>query len=76
MTDATSYTQMLAAVETRDDRLHIDIPADWAQGRTAYGGLTAALCVEAAALVSSDLPPLRSAQFAFIGPAAGRFHCP
>jgi len=74
MTDTTSYTQLLAGAETRDGRLHIDIPGDWGQGRTAYGGLTAALCVEAAGLVSGDLPPLRSAQFAFIGPAAGRLH--
>jgi acyl-CoA thioesterase len=74
MTDTTSYTQLLAAAETRDGRLHIDIPADWAQGRTAYGGLTAALCIEAAGLVAAELPPLRSAQFAFIGPAAGQLH--
>ncbi len=74
MTATTPYSHLLATAVTRDDRLHIDIPADWAQGRTAYGGLTAALCVEAAALVAADLPPLRSAQFAFIGPAAGRLH--
>ena len=39
------------------------------QGRTAYGGLSAALCYEVASRVAEDLPPLRSAQFAFIGPA-------
>ena len=74
MTDTIPYTQLLDAAQARDGRLHINIPADWAQGRTAYGGLTAALCVEAAGLVSTELPPLRSAQFAFIGPAAGQLH--
>lgn len=74
MIDTTPYTQLLAAADARADRLHIDIPADWAQGRTAYGGLTAALCVEAAVRTVADLPPLRSAQFAFIGPAAGQLH--
>jgi acyl-CoA thioesterase len=44
---------------------------DWLQGRTAYGGLSAALCVEAARRAVPDLPPLRSAQFTFIGPASG-----
>jgi hypothetical protein len=37
---------------------------DWLQGRIAYGGLTGALCVEAAARLYPDLPPLRNAHFA------------
>jgi acyl-CoA thioesterase len=36
-----------------------------------YGGLSASLCVEAAGRAVPDLPPLRSAQFAFVGPASG-----
>ncbi len=47
------------------------IPSDWMQGRTAYGGLSAALALQAALEVEPDLPPLRSAQVAFIGPLAG-----
>ena len=47
------------------------IPDTWTQGRTAYGGLTAALAVAAAqASADDELPPLRSAQFAFTAPAA------
>lgn len=51
--------------------LRSPIPESWAQGRTAYGGLTMALCAEAADRAVPDLPPLRSAQIAFVGPAAG-----
>lgn len=47
------------------------VPTDWMQGRTAYGGLSAALALQAALEVEPDLPPLRSAQIAFIGPLAG-----
>lgn len=50
----------------------IDAPEDWAQGRTLYGGMTAALAYEAVKRSQPDLAPLRSAQFAFIGPATGR----
>ncbi|MEE4211787.1 MAG: hypothetical protein V2I43_21285, partial [Parvularcula sp.] len=33
---------------TRDEgKWHFSIPEDWAQGRTAYGGLTAALSAHA-----------------------------
>jgi len=59
----------LLSAMTQDFR--ITLPDDWLQGRTAYGGLSAALCVEAAGRAVPGLPPLRSAQFAFIGPAAG-----
>ena len=51
---------------------HIDAPEGWTQGRTLYGGMTAALCAEAARRRFPELAPLRSAQFAFTGPAAGR----
>lgn len=51
----------------------IEAPEGWTQGRTLYGGMTAALCAEAARRRFADLlPPLRSAQFAFTGAAAGR----
>lgn len=48
------------------------VPPDWLQGRTVYGGLTAALALQSVLSASGDscLPPLRSASFAFVGPAA------
>lgn len=50
----------------------IDIPPSWHQGRTAYGGLSSALAYQAAKLAEPDLPPLQSAQIAFVGPLAGQ----
>jgi acyl-CoA thioesterase len=47
-------------------------PADWRQGRTLYGGLTAALCTAAGRRAAGAAVPLRSVQIAFIAPAAGR----
>ncbi|WP_315834081.1 thioesterase family protein [Bradyrhizobium prioriisuperbiae] len=58
---------------TRDADHHaITVTEDWLQGRTIYGGLAAAICVESTLRDIPDLPPLRSAQFSFVGPAAGR----
>jgi hypothetical protein len=37
-----------------------------------FGGLSGALCLESARREFNDLPPLRSAQFALVGPAAGK----
>ncbi|MBB3473168.1 thioesterase family protein [Sphingomonas sp. BK345] len=76
MTDpvsATPLAQLLAAL-VRDDgaaRWHGSIPPDWQQGRTAFGGLSAALALHAARQLEPELPPLRSAQVAFVGPLAG-----
>ena len=47
------------------------IPDSWLQGRTSYGGLSAALALHAAQQSDVDLPPLRSALVAFVGPLSG-----
>lgn len=49
----------------------ISIPPSWHQGRTSYGGLSSALAYQAAILSAEELPPLQSAQIAFVGPLAG-----
>ena len=55
---------------TFDAGTSFEVPESWTQGRTAFGGLTASLAVEAARRAHGpDLPPLRSAQFAFTAPA-------
>lgn len=54
------------------DGFAIDAPIEWSQGRTLYGGITAALAYEAVRRTYEALPPLRSAQFTFVGPASGR----
>jgi acyl-CoA thioesterase len=67
----TDFTALMASMAAQDDAYSITATDDWLQGRTIYGGLAAAFCVEAAARQFGELPPLRSAQFAFAGPAAG-----
>lgn len=47
------------------------ITEEWMQGRTTYGGLSAALCYAAAREKRPDGMLLRSAQIAFVGPASG-----
>lgn len=67
----TPIADLLAAAQPIEGGFRTAIPADWAQGRTAYGGLSAALALHAAMQAEPELPPLRSAQIAFIGPLAG-----
>lgn len=67
----TSYTDLIAAMDRTEAGFTAHVPDDWRQGRTTYGGLSAALCLEAALRAVPDAPPLRSGQFAFVGPAAG-----
>jgi acyl-CoA thioesterase len=66
-----TISELLASLAPAEDGFTATIPDTWRQGRTAFGGLSAAFCVEAAIRALPDLPPLRSAQFSFIGPAAG-----
>ncbi|WOK38023.1 thioesterase family protein [Sphingomonas sp. C3-2] len=68
----TSLFQILAVVERHPDGFAFDIPANWMQGRTAYGGLSSALALHSAHAVAPDLPALRTAQISFVGPLAGR----
>jgi acyl-CoA thioesterase len=49
----------------------LEVPAEWAQGRTLYGGLNTALCAHAARLALAPAGELRAAQVAFVAPAAG-----
>ena len=67
----TGFASMLATLVSDGEDFTISLPADWLQGRTAYGGLSAALCLQSALRAFPELPPLRSAQVAFIGPASG-----
>lgn len=67
----TAYTDLIAALAPTPTGFTAHVTDDWRQGRTTYGGLSAALCLEAALKAVPDAPPLRSGQFAFVGPAAG-----
>jgi hypothetical protein len=67
----TSFTALLAAMSAGDGQYQVAPQEDWGQGRTLYGGITLALAAHAARLAFPGLPPLRGAQAAFTGPAAG-----
>ncbi|MDG2532728.1 thioesterase family protein [Sphingomonas sp. HITSZ_GF] len=67
----TPLADILAGAARTGSGFRSAIPGDWMQGRTAFGGLSAALALQAALEAEPDLPPLRSAQVAFIGPLAG-----
>lgn len=71
-TGMTQFSELMGSMQRAGESWAIGVSDDWLQGRTVYGGLAAALCLEAAQRQFPDLPPLRSAQFSFIGPAAGQ----
>lgn len=63
--------RLLDGAEPLEGGFALDVPSHWHQGRTAYGGLSAALALVAARRVSGATVPLRSAQIAFVGPLYG-----
>ncbi|MBI1394295.1 MAG: thioesterase family protein [Alphaproteobacteria bacterium] len=68
----TPFRVLMDRLETTSDEASsLSIPADWMQGRTTYGGLTAAISLAAVERANPGLPPLRSAMVSFIGPAGG-----
>jgi acyl-CoA thioesterase len=67
-----SFLKLLNHSTTFQDGFTLTIPQDWHQGRTAYGGFSAALALHAAQIVGGDdLPVLRSSVVSFVGPLAG-----
>ena len=51
------YSELIAGLQRgQAGRIEAAIPDDWMQGRTTYGGLTAALCLEAALELVPDMP--------------------
>lgn len=68
----TEFTALMAGMAKSGDGWTANVSDDWLQGRTVYGGLASALCMQAALNEFGDVPPLRSAQIAFIGPASGQ----
>lgn len=72
----TSFSGLMAQLAAAPDGSRLEVSEDWTQGRTLFGGLTAAFCVARGEILAAEgqdgaLPPLRSGQFAFVGPAFG-----
>ncbi len=70
----TPFSALIASLQKNPEGHSIVLPPDWLQGRTTYGGLSASLCLEATQRSIENLPPLRSAQFCFVGPASGNLN--
>lgn len=62
------WSEIRSTLTAQNGTYSADIPPHWKQGRTAYGGLTAALMLATAHEEIEDLPPLRSALVNFVGP--------
>lgn len=69
MTSLKTIIDALEPIESNTWRGRI--PDSWLQGRTAYGGLSTALALHVAQVSDTELPPLRSALVAFVGPLSG-----
>ena len=66
------YSRVLDSMRRVGDAWRIDVPEDWLQGRTLFGGLQLALAIRAMRRVVGPNLPLRSAQATFTGPLASR----
>ncbi|MGQ9427326.1 acyl-CoA thioesterase [Gilvimarinus sp. F26214L] len=63
-----SFSEMMDSAVLSDTGLHINITEDWLQGRTVYGGMQAAIAVQAMRQRAQPDAALRSVQITFVGP--------
>jgi acyl-coenzyme A thioesterase PaaI-like protein len=66
-TGPTPWSQLLAAARVQAGMAQLDVPADWLQGRTVFGGLQAAVALRAMRSLVPDVP-LRTLQGTFLAP--------
>lgn len=71
--EKVTYSELMARVETRADSARLEVPDDWMQGRSVFGGLQAAVALRAMRQLVPDVP-LRALQTTFIGPGGGVLH--
>ena len=60
----------MASLVASDGEATLDVPGDWLQGRTLFGGLQAAIALKAMRSLVTEAP-LRSLQVTFVGPVPG-----
>ncbi len=72
-----TFSDVMGGITGQGDHWKAAVPTHWRQGRTAFGGIIAALSLEAARRAFQEMPLLRSAQISFIGPVPGEadFQC-
>ena len=68
---ASAFDRLLDSLSERGDSVHAHIDESWMQGRTAYGGISAAVALSASMTRHRVEWPLRSAQISFVGPVGG-----
>lgn len=66
----TPFSRLMSEVRAGGGEAVVDVPDDWLQGRTLFGGLQAAIALAAMRSVAPTAP-LRSLQATFIGPVVG-----
>jgi acyl-coenzyme A thioesterase PaaI-like protein len=66
----TTFSQLLASAVREADTWKLDVPEDWMQGRTAFGGLQVAFALHAMRWLLPSVP-LRTLQTTFLAPVAG-----
>lgn len=70
VTEATPYSVLLSRVEGGPGEARVNVPEDWLQGRTLFGGLQSAIALKAMRSLGIDAQ-LRSLQTIFVGPVGG-----
>ena len=70
MSGPTPYSRLIASMEASAGEARVEVPEDWLQGRTLFGGLQAAIALRAMRTLVPDAP-LRSLQTTFVGPVPG-----
>src|SRR5258706_11305999 len=66
----TPFSVLISRIQAADGESMLDVPEDWLQGRTLFGGLQAVVGLAAMRSLAPDAP-LRSLQVTFLAPLPG-----
>ena len=66
----TPFSELLTRIAAADGAAVLDVPEDWLQGRTLFGGMQAVVGIAAMRTVAPPTP-LRSLQMTFLAPVPG-----
>lgn len=70
--DMITFADLMSTFSSEEGkRFSVEAPESWSQGRTLYGGLSAALCHVTAKAQAEIDKPMKSALVCFVGPAGG-----
>ena len=70
MADKTPFSLLLSRIQAGEGVSTLDVPEDWLQGRTLFGGLQAVIGLAAMRSIAPEAP-LRSLQVTFLAPVPG-----